>query len=241
MWTYRRRPALLIELHHSNGARLRPRPDAKASACHITEETASSIEIPRQKSEDHDDFGSAKIQVFEGVASYNRPDQPMPTVLVPDQSSILTHAHKGIPPKWNPPSKARALTQDTSQRYIDQNVDRTPISRPKPLILAVQTKQPGFEFSIIDIVTDRKPIRDLLWFSNGEPTTFKFGITNLGNLEDNTREILKKQGFRAGFEREYLQISAAAQGSSAHHSIVEYEFGGMSFLLRYAVDGYLHE
>ena len=82
----------------------------------------------------------------------------------------------------------------------------------------------------MDFITDRKPIRDLLGFADGEPTAFKFGLTILGNttlltrLGNNTREIPKKQGFRAGFEREFLQISGAAQGSTAHHRIVTYEF-----------------
>ena len=104
--------------------------------------------------------------------------------------------------------------------------------------------QPGFDFSNIDILTDRKPIRDILGFVRGEPASFKFGITVLGNtalltrLEDTTRDVCV--GFRAGFEKEFLQVSAAAQGSTSHHRIVTYEFGGIRFLVRYAVDAYLH-
>ncbi|KAL2048361.1 hypothetical protein N7G274_000272 [Stereocaulon virgatum] len=37
-----------------------------------------------------------------------------------------------------------------------------------------------------------------------------------------------------------VQLPAAAQGSTSHHRIVTYEFGGMRFLVRYAVDAYLH-
>ncbi|KAK3166692.1 hypothetical protein OEA41_009817 [Lepraria neglecta] len=58
----------------------------------------------------------------------------------------------------------------------------------------------------MDFITDRKPIRDLLGFADGELTAFKFGVTIIGNttlltrLGNNTHEIPKKQGFRAGFE-----------------------------------------
>ena len=157
---------------------------------------------------------------------------------------VLSNLLSGVPPVWNQPLQPQTCKRDTGQRYVDQNADRTPGSPLKPLILAVQTMQPGFDFSETDIMTDRKPIRDVLGFVQGEPASFKFGITVLGNtalltrLEDTTRDVCL--GFRAGFEKEFLQVSAAAQGSTSHHRIVTYEFGGMRFLVRYAVDAYLH-
>ena len=83
-------------------------------------------------------------------------------------------------------------------------------------------------------------------------TDFRFGIEIMKNgtalftrIEEQTRECFivnekrKVQGYREAFENAYTKISASAQGSTSHHRIVSYKIGGLSFLVRYAVDGYL--
>ena len=70
---------LFIELHHSTRARSRLAPDVKAPVRHTTEEIASIIEIPRPKSDDEDDSGSAKILGFEIADFYNWPMSQCPT------------------------------------------------------------------------------------------------------------------------------------------------------------------
>ncbi|KAL8893807.1 MAG: hypothetical protein Q9192_004899, partial [Flavoplaca navasiana] len=54
-----------------------------------------------------------------------------------------------------------------------------------------------------------------------------------------TREIEDGgfHGYRKGFEEQFLRIDDEAKGCTSLYSIVEYEFGGLKFLMRSAVDG----
>lgn len=139
------------------------------------------------------------------------------------------------------------MKPDTGGRYVDQNADRIPGSPLQTLIHAVQTCQPGFDFTKVNIVTDRKPVRCLLGFVRDEPTTFKFGITVIGNtalltrMEKRTRDQPSRHyhGYRDNFEKQYTKISASAARTTSHHRVVKYDFAGQTILLRYAVDAYL--
>ena len=138
------------------------------------------------------------------------------------------------------------MKPDTGGRFIDQNADRTPGSPLQALILAVQTCQPGFDFTEVSIVTDRKPMRYLLNFVRAEPGAFKFGVTVVGNtalltrMEERTREPPQKRfsRYRDAFEGQYTKISASAARATSHHRVVKYDFADQTILLRYAVDAY---
>ena len=84
----------------------------------------------------------------------------------------------------------------------------------------------------------------------GDSSSFNFGATILGNttlftrIEDRTREETSRSGFRdyrRAFEEAYLKIPVSAKGSTSHHRVVRYVFGGMTFLVRSAVDAYLRD
>ena len=135
------------------------------------------------------------------------------------------------------------LKADTGDLYIDQNADRTPGSPLEALIHAVQICQPGFDFSNVNIVTDRKPVRCLLAFVLDEPVTFRFGVTVVGNtalftrMENSTRD--RNLGYRDAFEEQYTKIAASAARTTSHHRVVKYDFADQTVLLHYAVDAYL--
>ena len=139
------------------------------------------------------------------------------------------------------------LKPDTGGRYFDQNADRTPGSPLQALIHAVQTCQPGFDFTDISIVTDRKPLRSFLGFVRAEPVAFKFGVTVIGDtalftrMEKRTRDHPSKyfRGYRDAFEEQYTKVSASAARSTSHHRVVKYAFAGETILLRHAVDAFL--
>ena len=156
----------------------------------------------------------------------------------------------GIPPIWSPPPTTPILKPDSGPRYVDQNTDRNPASPLDSLVLAVQTSQPDFNFAAIDVVSDRRPLRKLYGFVAGEPESFEFGVDIVGataifvRIEKQTREELPSttfHGFRQAFEEQYTKLSASAKGSTSHHRIVQYTFGGLSLLVRSAVDAYLKE
>ena len=99
-------------------------------------------------------------------------------------------------------------------------------------------------------MSDRRPLHKLYGFVAGEPEPFEFGVDIVGNtaifvrIEKQTREKLPSttfHGFRQAFEEQYTELSASAKGSTSHHRIVQYSFGGLSLLVRSAVDAYLEE
>ena len=92
-------------------------------------------------------------------------------------------------------------------------------------------------------------MRRLFGFVNGEPHTFKFGVTIIGDtalltrIENQTRENDSNEfhGYRDAFEEAYTKVAAFAKGSTSHHRILHYEFGGLKFLVRSCIDAYLKD
>lgn len=155
-----------------------------------------------------------------------------------------------MPQLWCPPSVTPTLSPDSSPRFVDQNTDRNPGTPLEALVLAVQKAQPDFDFTNLDVVTDRRPIRKLFGFVIGEPKSFQFGVSIIGNtalftrMEERTRDELATQtfqGYREAFESAYTKTAKEAQGSTSHHRIVSYDFGGLKFLVRFAVDAFFED
>ncbi|CAF9905872.1 hypothetical protein IMSHALPRED_003999 [Imshaugia aleurites] len=154
---------------------------------------------------------------------------------------------KGIPPIWNPPATVPSLEPDSGPRYVDQNADRNPVSPLAALIHAVHTGHPKFDFTSINVLTDRRPIRKLYGLVAGDRSSFEFGVTILGStalftrMEKESRDEPNNQirEYRRAFETAYLKIPVSAKGSTSHHRVVQYVFRGMNFLVRSAVDAYL--
>ncbi|KAL8815867.1 MAG: hypothetical protein Q9223_005041 [Gallowayella weberi] len=202
----------------------------------------SVTRISRPKGIKNKDECQRTIVNVSPIASYNWLDVPSPTILVP-----------GSPPIWSPPSNPRAIAPDEGFSYIDQNADRYPKSPLAPIFSSVLQMDPSFQFDTIDIVSDRSPLRKLYAFAAHDPELkdFRFGISVFGRdekkmvvfhrMEKMTREEHEEGGFhgyRAGFEAQYLRTPATIKGGS-HYQILEYEFGGLKFLVRSGVDGSL--
>ncbi|KAH0425477.1 hypothetical protein CcaCcLH18_10936 [Colletotrichum camelliae] len=102
-----------------------------------------------------------------------------------------------------------------------------------------------FELSDVDVVSDRNSIRKLLRFvqaSSSEGFEIKAEIAGKKTLlftrveKHPTETIRSFKGFGHNFERTYTKGLA---GSTGHHRIISFDFGGMSFLLRHETDGYV--
>lgn len=194
---------------------------------------------------------NARIADVRIAASYNWLDTYTPTILVP-----------GIPPIYSAPHLPPRLSPDAGTQYIDQNGDRNPGSPLESLVNAVHATDERFDFRSIDIITDRRPIRKLFGFVNGdhgEPhfgpsPSFKFSVEMIGGsalftrIEDKTREELSsKPGhdgkmrsfYRQSFESSYTKIEPCGAGSTSHHQILQYRLGDLKCLVRNAVDAYL--
>ena len=118
------------------------------------------------------------------------------------------------------------------------------------MVYAVSELRHDYAFKDLDVMSDRRPLRKLFGFVNGNEEDFEFGIEVVGKTvlmvrkEKKTREEIPPgafQGFRWNFEMAYTKLEAAAKGSTSHHRLVSYRFGGFKLLVRSAVDAYLRE
>lgn len=61
-------------------------------------------------------------------------------------------------------------------------------------------------------------------------------------MEDRTRdEQAVQREYRQAFETAYLKIPLSGKDSTSHHRVVRYVFGGMTFLVRSAIDAYFRD
>jgi hypothetical protein len=203
--------------------------------------TVDAVTISPPPEQEDPDAAHIGISDVEYVASYNWLERPTPTIMVP-----------GIPPVWQLPEEPPRLTPDSKKRihFIDENADRNPSSPLEPLIRAVQTTYPDFDYDNLDVVADRWPIRQLLQFAAGKPEHFQFGLEIVGNIafftriHERTRNIIPSgmfKGYHRTFERLYTKMPRSAQDSTSHHRIIRYRLGAFRCLVRTSFDAYLQE
>ncbi|CAG9972473.1 unnamed protein product [Clonostachys byssicola] len=184
--------------------------------------------------------GASSITDVTHLSSYNWIEGAKPTIAVP-----------GSPPLWTPPKTPQKVAQDSGLVYIAQNAARHPESPLEPLFRSLFHKQPYFDISSIDVITDRNNIRKLLYFVNPklnkfapEPFTIKAEVVGetiiFSRDETATYEIIKPGQFRGfGHNFEKLYTSSEIPGSTGHHRIISYSFGGLKFVVRHETDGYV--
>ena len=182
----------------------------------------------------------ALITDVKHLSSYNWIEASRPTIAVP-----------GSPPLWSAPKRPKQLKKDSGLTYVAQNAARHPDSPLEPLFRALYTTNPSFDISSVDIVTDRNNVRKLLSFVNpslskGGLEPFAIGVEIVGNTaifcreEAVTHEIVGPNDFRGfGHEFEKAYTTEQISGSTGHHRIISYRFGGLNFLVRHETDGYV--
>jgi hypothetical protein len=129
--------------------------------------------------------------------------------------------------------------------YIDQNAARSPNSPLEPQFRSVFALKPEFAIRKIDLVTDRNNIRKLLRFINEtSEDSFQIQVEIMNGktamftrMEGETTEVIKGfRGYGHNFEKAY---TTSATGSTGHHRIVSYDFGGLKCVVRHETDGYI--
>ncbi|KAG8933817.1 hypothetical protein FRC02_011139 [Tulasnella sp. 418] len=186
---------------------------------------AATIEKPEMNESE-----MVEMSDFKAVASYNWIEGKGPCILVP-----------GSPPIWNNPVFPLKLQSDTDPAFIDQNGYRCPEWPLLPLIKAVQHIEPDFDFSSIDILTDRNNLRKLMRWLSGESKEFRIDLERVGDClvlkrwEVLTQEV-PQPGYGHVFELASTDIAPGCVGTTGHHRIVSYEFDGLRFLVRCQVD-----
>lgn len=128
--------------------------------------------------------------------------------------------------------------------FIDQNAARNPRFPLEPLLRALTAENPEFNIADVDLVTDRNNIRKLLRFVQASSTdTFQIRVEVAGEktalftrVEAKTEEFIQGfRGFGHAFEDAYTKKPS---GSTGHHRIVGYSFGGLKCVVRHETDGY---
>lgn len=184
----------------------------------------------------------ASINEVTTLSSYNWIETPIatPTIVVP-----------GSPARWSARSSPQRLKKDCGLIYIDQNAARHPESPLEPLFRALYAANPSFDIRSTDVVTDRNNIRKLLSFIDPslarhglEPFTMTIEMTKNTAIfcrkEDKTQEYIGPQEFRGfGHEFEKAYTISQVRGSTGHHRIIAYQFGGLNFIVRHETDGYV--
>ena len=115
--------------------------------------------------------------------------------------------------KWLGRKNSPLLLPDTATRFFDENVGRCPNSPFEPGLLAVLHQRPDFDFTTLDLITDRYTLSCLLELANGNPSKFSFGAQVIGGYDGgsdgtfvfvsteppNTQKITKFKGYRQDF------------------------------------------
>ncbi|KAH8109765.1 hypothetical protein DFH11DRAFT_1515202 [Phellopilus nigrolimitatus] len=172
------------------------------------------------------------------LASYNWTDEKSPTILVP-----------GCPPIWQNKPTPFKVPRDDGTSFVDQNRHRVPKHPLLPLVVAVDYLNPTFDFSSIDIVTDRNNLRKLLrWVGDGIERDFRIDLQLAGaSTVLFTRCDLQPLEFDSGrlgygrnFEKYTTKLLAGCEKSTGHHRVITYDYGGLTLMLRFEVDACLH-
>ena len=184
----------------------------------------------------------AAITEVKHGTSYNwlEAAQATPTIAVP-----------GSPNLWITPATHRQVKKDQGLVYINQNAARHPQYPLEPIFRAMDITDPQYDIRETHVVTDRNNIRKLLAFIDPNTTTngqkaFTFNVEMIKDTALFQREEAKStgfigprehQGFGHNFEKAFTV--SKVKGSTGHHRVVSYFFGGLKCLVRYEVDGYV--
>jgi hypothetical protein len=115
--------------------------------------------------------------------------------------------------------------------FADQNGFRLPSATLLPLMVAVnQCSEDKFDWSAIDIVTDRNGLRKLMRWIRGGSDVREFridlelaGKTVLFNRwEKQTKEVFSGYTYGFNFEKATTKKRGDCVGSTGHHRIIRY-------------------
>lgn len=108
--------------------------------------------------------------------------------------------------------------------------------------------QPHYDLQAVDIVGCGSTIGNLLRFAGSESKTFRFGVDVIEDTvffvrkeSSPTEFITDLRGYGHTFPEAYTTWDSEVRNSCSHQRIIQYEFGGLKFLVRTETDGYVKE
>ncbi|KAF8349372.1 hypothetical protein F5887DRAFT_1156477 [Amanita rubescens] len=197
----------------------------------LKDKPLQSISIPP------DDLRAESLEISETrhLGSYNWTGRATPTILVP-----------GSPSEWLERKPFR-VPPDTGINIQDHNSYHMKEMPLLPLFAAVDANEDAdtFDWSAIDIVTDRNGLRRLLrWISGGNEKNFRIDLQLAGKKavlmvrweKETTSPFL---GYTYG--QNYFNGTAKKphEESTSHHRIISYNWKGLNMVVRSTVDAFI--
>jgi hypothetical protein len=193
-----------------------------------------TIDIP----DDNEDQNDVAISDCSFIGSYNWLKGDAPTILVP-----------GSPPLWQNRAVPYTIPPDTGVYFSDQNGYRMPKAVLLPLIMAVHkqteaSKKGPFDWTSVDIVTDRNGLRKLSrWVGGEDVRDFRIDLQLAGDKtvlmnrwEKRNREVFSGRTYGFSFEKASTIPAPGCRDSTGHHRIIAYDFNGLKMVVRFEVD-----
>jgi hypothetical protein len=118
----------------------------------------------------------------------------------------------------------------------------------EPAIRSLLALEPEFDIKALDLVACGSTAGNLLRFASSTPKPFRFDV----DLVEDTVFFIRKEntptetiddlkGFGHTFPERYTTWDKNVAGSCSHQRIIEYEFGGLRFLIRSETDAYIKQ
>ncbi|KIY64784.1 hypothetical protein CYLTODRAFT_357962 [Cylindrobasidium torrendii FP15055 ss-10] len=181
---------------------------------------------------------AATVSDVVPVASYSWIEGQTPTIAVPSS-----------PPIWKSSTSPSRVPQDRGLTYIDQNSKRMEGhgSSLLPIFIAVNKMDAAFDYSNVDIVSDRNNLRKLLrWVTGSVDKDFRIDVDIVGSTclftrceEKTTEYVTEFRGFGHEYEKAATCVPEGSKGMTGHHRIITMDLGGLKVMMRFEVDACL--
>jgi len=153
--------------------------------------------------------------------------------------------YQGEPPLWSPSLSTKRLREDSGEYFRDPNAARYPRYPTEPVLRALSATHPDADLSSFHIVGCGSTLGNLLCFCAGIDKDFRFDIDRIGDTvffirKENSPTALIHNicGYGHSFPETHTIWEPDVKGSASHQRIIQYDFGGLKFLVRSESDGY---
>jgi len=214
---------------------LEPAPDNTVFLRGLKESPLETIPIPSIKLSTK---GGSDPVISEAkhLGSYSWTKRPTPTILVP-----------ASPAEWLDKGPLR-VTPDTGTNTIDHNRHHMGYMHMLPLFAAVDANEEAdtFDWSSVDVVTDRNALRHLLRWASGSATKgFRVDLQLAGKKtvllvrweQQATAEFL---GYTYGTNYLNGTTRQAHPEAVVHHRVINYDWNGLNMVVRSTVDAFVN-
>jgi len=172
------------------------------------------------------------------IGSYSWVDSTEPTIIVP-----------GSPAIWRDRRAPYTLSPDR-MTFVYEDAYRMPsfpnLARMKAIDIITEEKGIRVDWPGVDFVTDRNALRKLLrWASGSTGRDFRIDLELVGERtiflnrwEEKNRVCVDRCHPSYGFSFEHASTRPAlgCEGTTGHHRISSYSFGGLNMVVSYEVD-----